>query len=301
MIPNVWGAFMVSWGKLKGAIQAAKTAVDSVVATSNSSSVRQEGTREVSAVHILPPVWDEQEVVGESHFAENLRAVLLALGGSGEHMTTALLMPEPDNKFDRRAIAVYVEGRRVGYIPRDETGDFHTLISWARQNGQSTVAFNARVWCENVRAQDLFASVRLVVPTSLAYALPINETPDTNPIWPTGSRLQLSGESDHMAAISGMLSKAKVAGSCSAFVQMRAQLSDKGKWQVIAHFEDDALGMLSASSANKYGPVISRIPAGFCDAYAEVTGNSVAAEVIVYMKAPELLEDVEVKELGLTQ
>ncbi len=48
------------------------------------------------------------------------------------HLTAELVL-EPDNPYDIDAVRVDVGGRAVGYIPRDEAPDFHSVITalWA--------------------------------------------------------------------------------------------------------------------------------------------------------------------------
>lgn len=56
-------------------------------------------------------------VAGESHYQPALRAV----AGEGEvrHRTEAHLIPEPENEYDTNAVRVEIDGRKVGYLPRD--------------------------------------------------------------------------------------------------------------------------------------------------------------------------------------
>ena len=56
-------------------------------------------------------------VAGESHYQEALRAI----AGEGEVRmdTEAHLIPEPENDHDPNAVRVEIDGRKVGYLPRD--------------------------------------------------------------------------------------------------------------------------------------------------------------------------------------
>jgi HIRAN domain len=61
----------------------------------------------------------EVGVVGESHYQEALIAI--AGGKSPESVrisTQAILVPESDNPYDPNAVAVYIDGRKVGHLPR---------------------------------------------------------------------------------------------------------------------------------------------------------------------------------------
>lgn len=63
---------------------------------------------------------DDLEVVGESRYQQALWA---ACGGSPgdrvRHRIVAVLVPEPDNPHDGNAVAVWVDGAVVGYLPRE--------------------------------------------------------------------------------------------------------------------------------------------------------------------------------------
>lgn len=68
------------------------------------------------------------EVVGESAY----QAALLALVGNeltddGVEMRgkMAILVAESDNEHDENAVAVYIEGRKVGYLAADDAENFH--------------------------------------------------------------------------------------------------------------------------------------------------------------------------------
>ena len=65
------------------------------------------------------------DVVGESHYQPALRKLR-----NGRHMATdngfvADVVAEPGNPHDPNACAVYIEGLKVGYLPRDAASDFH--------------------------------------------------------------------------------------------------------------------------------------------------------------------------------
>ncbi|MBC8719309.1 HIRAN domain-containing protein [Ochrobactrum sp. Marseille-Q0166] len=68
-------------------------------------------------------------VVGESNYQHALEAIAGRSDESAEYYCTAQLIPEPTNEYDKRAIRVDIDGRPVGYIPRDETSDFHNILN----------------------------------------------------------------------------------------------------------------------------------------------------------------------------
>ena len=79
-------------------------------------------------------------VVGESRHNAQLRAILTANGyaldNGGEHQTEALMLREPGNPFDPDAIAVVIDGKRVGYIPRDDAALLAPVFDGHNANGE---------------------------------------------------------------------------------------------------------------------------------------------------------------------
>ena len=68
---------------------------------------------------LVLPRGEAVEVVGESYYQDALDAIC---GGKCEDghrlMCQAELRPEPDNEYDKRAVGVYVDGRKVGHLSR---------------------------------------------------------------------------------------------------------------------------------------------------------------------------------------
>ncbi len=63
------------------------------------------------------------DVVGESHYQENLRRICGRPTANGENRwKSATLVPEPDNPHDGKAVRVDISGRTVGYLPRESAG-----------------------------------------------------------------------------------------------------------------------------------------------------------------------------------
>jgi hypothetical protein len=56
-------------------------------------------------------------VVGLQYHEQAVRETLAAIAAGAE--ADALLMPEPSNPHDQHAIAIYMAGGKVGYVPRD--------------------------------------------------------------------------------------------------------------------------------------------------------------------------------------
>lgn len=71
------------------------------------------------------------EAVGETHHKDALDALWPSTSARSDVVLlhSALLKPEPDNPVDGLAVAVYVDGRRVGYLSNADLPAFHRSTS----------------------------------------------------------------------------------------------------------------------------------------------------------------------------
>ena len=71
-----------------------------------------------------------QAIVGEASYQDELRRLAQSRTTAGKHTEfRVLLMPEPANKYDSNAVAVYVEGGGViGYLARDIAAEYQRII-----------------------------------------------------------------------------------------------------------------------------------------------------------------------------
>jgi hypothetical protein len=71
-----------------------------------------------------------QAIVGEASYQEELRRVAAGRTERGERVEfRAVLVPEPQNKYDRNAVAVFAEGGSViGYLDRELAAEYQPLI-----------------------------------------------------------------------------------------------------------------------------------------------------------------------------
>jgi hypothetical protein len=71
------------------------------------------------------------DVVGESNYLPALAGIRAALTDDPrpfELRTTAILVREPDNPYDRNAIAVYLHGSVCGYLALEDAIDYQSLV-----------------------------------------------------------------------------------------------------------------------------------------------------------------------------
>jgi hypothetical protein len=89
---------------------------------------------------VLAPGGDILEVIGTAPYQE----VLAAIAGDKPETAPELekwahLVPEPDNPWDRNAVAVYVDSRKVGYLPRESSAAYAALLGqlWTTRRGRA--------------------------------------------------------------------------------------------------------------------------------------------------------------------
>lgn len=106
---------------------------------------------------LRPVIWPDPgsvdvEVSGESYHRNAFAQIFTAAGRplGGVLMRNAVLVPDPANPYDPNAVAVYVDGLHVGYVPAEAAPRLQPVaIAYARQHRQLTVL--ARLWacCES--------------------------------------------------------------------------------------------------------------------------------------------------------
>jgi hypothetical protein len=72
--------------------------------------------------YVVLPGHHDLDVVGETHYQEYLWRAANGQIGSAERVradVTAVLAAEDDNPYDDNAVSVWVDGRKVGYLPAD--------------------------------------------------------------------------------------------------------------------------------------------------------------------------------------
>jgi hypothetical protein len=150
-----WAAARLSWEQAVAVPASAQTAAavpaasepaqaePAIVAGPAATTVESRPPEELRDV--LAPAGDIVEVVGTMPYQEALASI------AGEPPETvhevekwAHLIPEPDNPWDRNAVAVYIGSRKVGYLPRRDTAAYASLL------GQLWVNLHARAVCRAV-------------------------------------------------------------------------------------------------------------------------------------------------------
>jgi len=82
------------------------------------------------------------EIVGESFHADYIRALRRKHRASDFEI---VLVPEPDNPYDRSSVAIYVDGAPVGHLSREMAPVWQPMVAAANAEG-FVVAGTASIW-----------------------------------------------------------------------------------------------------------------------------------------------------------
>lgn len=171
--------------------------------------------KDVNTSLIVTPIWglgwQNAEVVGESHYGKELRGLMpREFDENGQEVIAeVLLCREPDNRFDRNAIAVRATTGTVGYIPKEDAARYAPVLDALAANGR-VAQTTARVWgymrhdWETDR-EVFVGSVRIALPEP-HMLFPSNLPPqDPHVLLPFGSAIQVTGEESHRANLAPWL------------------------------------------------------------------------------------------------
>ncbi|MBM2621049.1 HIRAN domain-containing protein [Actinoplanes sp. LDG1-06] len=232
------------------------------------------------------------DIVGESHYYAAIRAVLgRNVNEDGtEVFETAVLTPEPGNRYDRNAVGVWIRGNQVGYLPREEAARYAPTLTRLTERGWEPQV-NARVWgadWDGFRGSvrlDL-AEPHLIVPANLPPA-------DQHRELPYGNAIQVTGEEKHLADLTPYL---RPEGECwvhATLHEITEQTARTTKALVEVRLDGARVGQLSPKMSGDLLPAIHHLAEQGVTTLvrAIVKGNRIKAEVVLYCaRAHELPE-----------
>lgn len=126
-------------------------------------ALRDAAVREELAMHGEPPAKDPitglrcqvllsddgttSEVKGESHYIKWLSKLTSSLKSEGNKaFGWAVLVPEPENKYDSNAVAVYINGGQVGYVPSETAKQIIGHLLNAKANHRAVYCTRATLY-----------------------------------------------------------------------------------------------------------------------------------------------------------
>jgi hypothetical protein len=123
--------------------------------------------------------------VGENFRLDNWKKLLGNITPDVEHKQKLMvqLMPEPNNKYDKKAIALIVNGIHVGYLPSEIAAVHNRVIKKIYTDGNQLVAYGS-IWAVR-RGKDFRANVSVNLPEKIESSKLISS--DQAPEQPTKS------------------------------------------------------------------------------------------------------------------
>ena len=234
--------------------------------------------------------WHNVDVVGEQYRSAAAIKGLFADGTGGMQWEGQVqLRPEPENKHDRNAIAIYCDGVHVGYLPRELAVEYAQVLAAIDQAGY-VACTPGTIWAFTFdREFDCNCRLELPPPHML---VPIN-SPPIGPVveLPMGSVIQVQGEENHLGTLRAWTrpeGEAWVYVTLASFVQATARAQ---KTLVEVRIDGQPVGQLTPKMSSELLPAIDLLAEHGLQAAARatVTANAIKAEVKLYtLRAHEL-------------
>jgi HIRAN domain/Domain of unknown function (DUF4429) len=274
---------------------------ETVVAASNAKPTVGPATEKSAVIKVDMPALDMlgqgggyygQRVAGESHHFRDL-AHLAGPAASGERELTASLQREPGNRYDPNAVKVVIEGRLVGYLPREDAPAYQVPLQLIEQKGRLATC-KARLWWSR-EYDDFLASVSLDL-AEPAQIVPIvwPDTTGRSVVLPAERSYQIHGESEHMEVLTALMNRAYIPGKLAAYGTLHIverTMPRSAHRVIVIRIEDNDIGELSKQMSAKFLPLIEPLEAAGIACYAELllTGNVLAVEATAKLTPPEAL------------
>lgn len=174
----------------------------------------------------LLPGGDTVDVVGESHYQD---ALLATVGGrcedGADRERWAHLILEPDNPYDRNAVAVYIDGLTIGYLSRTDAQDYQPILTqlWDRYALRGVCRANIRGGWDRGGGDVGSFGVKLALaqPEHLLgdQSLPYFDPDDPPPLREDATPMRAQTQGRPCAACGALLTKgAKFCGGCGAAI-----------------------------------------------------------------------------------
>ena len=251
------------------------------------------------AVEAWSPRTQQLEVAGEWYRAESLRTLFerhAKVSDSGaEIRLAAVLVPDPSNPFDKRAVSVFVDGLHVGYMERPDATVYHDVIT-KLPGGELSVP--SRQWLRGT-SQDTWARVTLSLPKPEHLECPNPVNVDCVSL-PPGSTVQVTREEEHMEHLATLLSRfgseTVVAASLRSVTEQRPRSTVE---LVAVDIDGQQVGVLSTTQTANFLPLVRRAESEernlMCR--ASLRGNSLKADVALHARKAHEFDDEEMQKL----
>lgn len=236
------------------------------------------------------------EIVTENFYdAEILRVFgSLPRGPVETFAGTASLVPEPDNPFDQRSIAVRVGQNQVGHLAKEDAARYWPAVTRVVASGLTPTALviikATLVDADGVQEVDATARVQLSPPDLL---FPVNSPPQRATVLPQGPSIKVLDEQDHAAYLHSILPKS---GEARLFLtlevnQIRTQHGEHVEIVEVLH-ERQVVGRFSTQLSEQFIPIIRHAFEHnlLTAAWATIRGSAYEVSLTVQAARPDSIE-----------
>jgi len=244
--------------------------------------------------------WQNAEVAGESNYGKEIQGLLpRGFDENGQEVIVDVrLSREPNNRFDRNAVAIRATTGTVGYLPKEEAARYAPVLDALAANGR-VAETTARIWgCMreewDSNRKSFMGSVRIALPEP-HMLFPANLPPTTpHVLLPFGSAIQVTGEENYRANLSPWLNaygEAWVHATLQPVVESTARTS---KTLAEVYIEGRPVGRLTPKMSQDMLPAVEYLAErgqATC-VRAIVKGNPLKSDVVLHTaRAGELGAD----------
>ena len=247
----------------------------------------------LDAVEAWSPRTQQLEVAGEWYRAVSLRELFtrharISETGAEVHLP-AVLVPDPTNPYDKRAVAVFVDGLHVGYMERPDAARYHGPIA-DLPGGQIRVA--SRQWLRGT-SDDTWARVTLSLPEPEHLACP-NPRAKNCVSLPPGSTIQVTREEEHMEHLAPLVSRFGSEAVLAATLRSVTLQRPRSTVELVAvDIDGQQVGVLSPIQTANFLPLVRRAETEGREVMcrASLRGNALKADVALHARKAHEFDD----------
>lgn len=239
------------------------------------------------------------EVAGEWYRIQNLRTLFrrhaeLSEEGAEIHLP-AVLVPDPENPKDPRAVAVFVDGLHVGYMERGDAKHYHRQIA-KLPSGQLTVP--SRQWLRETY-DNTYARVTLSLPMHDQLLCP-NPLDRDAVLLPAGSTVQVTREENHMEHLAAVLDRYGAENVVLATLRCVTEQRPRSTVDLVAvDIDREQVGVLTPTQSANFIPLVRRAEELGTDVAcrASLRGNSLKSDVALHARKAHEYDETELTAL----
>jgi hypothetical protein len=236
------------------------------------------------------------EVVGEAYYGDNIAQLFrgvpgFAGAGGAELRLDATLVAAPDNPYgDGHAIAVWMGGQHVGYIAAEDSVHHFPRVMQLRDRGRDVV-LDGRLWARR-DGRRVRARATIWLPAPDGYEPPAGYLPnEPHAVLPAGGRIQVTKEDQHMDVLGRHVAPG-IARSVAATLHVVEEVRARSTVEVVeVRVRGSRIGVLSPTQGANLRPLVDHLARSNKTPVvrAEITGNSVKAEVVLFAEKAALV------------